>query len=265
VSSLNFGSYKLNHKSDPVLHASIDPDFHWEENPICRAVKSVGDHLIPKLPPVLDQGPIGSCAAHAGVGALEILLNLEGNLKMLSALHLYWIARALDGTTHEDAGTYLRSIVQQMHKIGVCADSVWPYQKPETMYRKPPPIESDIRASENRVSGYYKISSTGTQRLSDIATAIRADHPVIFGTQVGQAFMDTEGRTPLHPDPTDLGGGHATCLVGVQTISGRMSFCDKNSWSPSWASGGYAWLDQDYMTWEYTGDIWVLTRMNPIR
>jgi hypothetical protein len=242
----------------------VDPSFHSAANPIRLNAVATGDHIIPNLPPVLDQGQLGSCAANAGCGALEIILNNEGSLKLLSRLHLYWIARALDGSLGIDAGTYIRSIVQQMHRIGVCLEDLWPYLSPETNFLVPPPLEADVRASENRISGYYKIATTGTQRLSDIATAIRANHPVIFGTQVGKAFFNTDGKSPIVMDPNDTEGGHATCLMGVQSIAGRLSFRDKNSWSTAWADGGYCWLDQDYITWGNTDDIWVLTRMAPL-
>ena len=269
---LALNKFHLNHKTD--LEGDY-PDFASDTNPV-KGVRpgASNDHIIPNLPPILNQLEIGSCAANAGAGALEILLNNEGALKYLSRLHLYWIARALDGTTGDDAGTYLSSICQQMHKIGVCEEKVWSYD-PTVLIRRgskrlqkylcPPPIESDVRASENRVSGYYKITSRGQQRLNDIAAAIRADHPVIFGTEVGNDFMNTDGKTPVRPDPTDLQGGHATCLVGVQTVAGRMSFRDKNSWGTEWADQGYCWLDQDYMTWSYTDDIWVITRMDPLK
>lgn len=274
--NLALSQYKLNHKRDvagPLLEYEW-PSFEAHTNPVLKVSRaSAGDHIIPGLPPLLDQLNLGSCAANAGAGALEILLNNEGALRQLSRLHLYWIARAVDGTTTEDAGTYLSSIVQQMHKIGVCDESVWTYE-PDALVTHagnrvkkficPPPVESDIRASENRVSGYYRINTTGAQRLADITTAIRANHPVIFGTEVGDGFIKTKGITPVLPDPKDMQGGHATCLVGVQTIAGRQSFMDKNSWGPGWAAGGYCWLDQDYMTWGETSDIWVITRMSPL-
>ena len=260
----SYGQYILNHRSDPILEGVQDPSFHAPQNPIRANAQAVEDWMIPNLPPILDQLRIGSCAANAGNGALEILLNSEGALRSLSCLHLYWIARALDGSTGQDAGTHLRSIVQQMHRIGVCLDDYWPYVEPEKNYLVPPPLEADIRASENRISGYYKINSTGTQRLSDIATAIRANHPVIFGTGVGKVFFNTDGKSPIVMDPKDIEGGHATVLVGVQSIAGRMSFRNKNSWNVGWGDGGYCWLDQDYMTWSGTDDIWVLTRMNPL-
>lgn len=271
--NLALGRFKLNHKLDLEAPESQPyPSFAAKANPVIAAPRQAGDHIIPNLPPILNQGQIGSCAANAGVGALEILLNNEGAYKRLSQLHLYWIARALDGSTKEDAGTYLSSVTKQMHKIGVCSEQVWTYDPTQLVthagkqmqkYLCPPPLESDIRASENRVSGTYKINTRGSQRLADIATAIRADHPVIFGTQVGNAFMYTNGKTPIVPDTNDQQGRHATCLVGVQTIAGRMSFRDKNSWG-LWADEGYCWLDQDYITWSETTDIWVMTRMKPL-
>lgn len=261
--NLALGRYQLNHQPSPKPLGLLDPSFRAVNNPIRVLGLAAGDFIIPDLPPIDNQGQIGSCAAHAGAGALEILLSGEGAMTKLSRLHLYWIARALDGSTAEDAGTFLRSICQQLGKIGVCPEELWPYV--EGNFNLAPPLEAEIRASANRIAGYYRIETTGEQRLKDVEAAIRASHPVIFGTQVGNRFMQTSGKTPIAPDENDLQGGHATCLVGVQTTAGRLSFRDRNSWDDTWGDQGYAWLDQDYITWNNTDDIWVLTRMQPLR
>jgi len=259
--TLALGKYKLNHRRDP---AGSDISFSHPSNPVPSAVKASGDYIIPNLPPLLDQGQLGTCAANAGAGALQVILS-NANPPIHdepSRRLIYWCATSLDGTAGQDEGTYLRSVVQQMHKIGVCSNKLWPYSD-NIKSLVPPPPEVIIQASQNRIYGYYKIDSTGDQRLADLCTAIRANHPVIFGTLVGNAFMNTDGRTPLVPERNNE-GGHATCLVGVQSTGGRLSFRDKNSWGSSWADGGYCWLDQDYMTWENTSDLWVMTRMDAI-
>ena len=261
-----YKQYKLNHRKDPVLETP-DPSFSSPTNPIFKAIATVatrGDYIIPNLPPILDQGQLGSCAAHAGVGALEIL---QGNLdpplfQPLSRRFLYWLATSLDGNAGQDAGTYLRSIVQQAHKIGVCAETYWSYSDNAEDLVKPP-SEVFIRASENRIYAYYKIDSTGNQRLADICAAIWTNHPVIFGTLVGNAYMTTDGKSPLTPEKNNE-GGHATGLMGIQSIAGRLSFRDKGSYSSQWADGGYCWFDQDYITWENTSDLWVMTHVEPL-
>jgi hypothetical protein len=226
--------------------------------------RAAGDHVIEERTPISDQGPIGSCVANAVCDALEMVLGLEDPtaVRHLSRLHLYWSSRAAHGETGHDGGTYIRLAMRQANKLGVCAEEEWPYAP--AMVFQPPPVSSTLRASENKISGYYRVDSTGRERLEDIAWAIRSNHPVVFGTQVGENFQNyVRGSEALTP-PAKSDGGHATILTGVLTQGGRYRFLDRNSWGEGWGDRGHAWLDQDYLTWSETNDLWVLTRMEKL-
>jgi C1A family cysteine protease len=250
---------------DPPKKSTEAPDKLFLRAVFPPAAK--GDHVIRECTPVSDQGGIGSCVANATCDALEIVMGLESSvfLTQLSRMHLYWLARAADGTTTKDDGTYIRSALRQANKVGVCAEDEWPYAP--AMVFQPPPIRATVRASENKIAGYYRIDSTGRARLDDIAWAIRANHPVVFGTKVGKNWdaYAPGAEALLPPDPKDkTAGGHATILTGVIQQGGRYRFLDRNSWGDGWGEGGHAWLDEDYLTWGKTGDIWVLTRMGRV-
>ena len=62
-----------------------------------------------KCPPIENQGDIGSCTAHALVGALEFLEEKVGcPFVDLSRLFVYYNERAIEGTVKEDIGAFLR-------------------------------------------------------------------------------------------------------------------------------------------------------------
>src|SRR5437588_9492670 len=62
-----------------------------------------------KCPPVENQVEIGSCTAHALVGALEFLeIKDAGKFVDLSRLFLYYNELAIEGSVKEDSGGFLR-------------------------------------------------------------------------------------------------------------------------------------------------------------
>src|ERR1700693_2111075 len=61
--------------------------------------------LRPKCPPIENQGEIGSCTAHALVGALEFLeVKVGCPFVNLSRLFVYYNERAIEGTVKQDSG-----------------------------------------------------------------------------------------------------------------------------------------------------------------
>src|SRR5271157_2122346 len=59
-----------------------------------RNIKFQDVDLRPQMPPVYDQGQLGSCVDNAWAAALSFLENKEGNtFEMFSRLFLYWNAR----------------------------------------------------------------------------------------------------------------------------------------------------------------------------
>ena len=77
--------------------------------------------------PIEDQGNLGSCSAHAGVGALEFCEDKNfGKYLDASRLFLYKVTRNLLGITG-DQGASLRATMKAMAKFGVPPEKYWPY------------------------------------------------------------------------------------------------------------------------------------------
>ena len=88
------------------------------------------------MPPVYDQGSLGSCTANALMAAFEFDAKymFEG-----SRLFLYYNERCIENNVDEDSGAYLRDGIESLRKHGVCRESLWPYDV--SKYRDKPPAE----------------------------------------------------------------------------------------------------------------------------
>jgi len=220
-------------------------------------------YMIPEYTPISDQGPLSSCVANATADAFEIIKGLENpnKVKQLSRLFIYWNARLYSKDTDKDEGTYVMYAMDSLSQYGVCEETTWGYD-PNKVFAQPN-IVSYKEADDNtlKIDNYYKIRTLDQYRLNDIETALRANHPVIFGTKVNQDFANFGGGDDAFPEPTNYVGGHAMVIVGVRTKNNNKEFCIRNSWSSSWGNSGHAWLSSNYITSNYTDDLYVPTIM----
>jgi hypothetical protein len=227
----------------------------WDGSPL-------GLHAIAENTPLSNQGRVSACVANSWCDAMEILRGLERpeDVTQLSRLFLYWNARALHQATDKDRGTYIRAAAQQLRKLGICEERFWPYD-PDRVSR-PPPASCYTMAAENRLTGFYRVSGQGEVRLRAVELALRANHPVIFGTVINKTFHTYRGggHTFFIPESEHV-GAHAMILTGVDRVGGRRRFLVRNSWGVDWGDLGHAWIDESYLTWEGTDDLWVGTRM----
>lgn len=217
---------------------------------------------------IFDQGQEDSCVANAWIADLMILLYLQTGLvpDMLSRQFVYWTARCVSQQQTVDGGTFLRNGAQALSTTGVCTEQYFPYNP--SMVLTSPPEAAFFNASNNLLlaGGYYSVTDLGEALCDDLETAIKANHPPVFGTQVGQDFMNYFGSN-MNPNyifdaPTaNIAGGHALLLAGVRRVNGNRQFKVRNSWSDQWGINGYAWFSEEYLMNNITNDFWVGTQM----
>jgi C1A family cysteine protease len=226
------------------------------------------EYVIPEHTPISAQGGAGTCVANAMCDGCEMLLGLEhgaSKVVQLSRRHLYWTSRYTHRMTDEDKGTFLSAAAWQMQEVGVMPEEYFPYSDALADLVVSPPLEAYTMASENRVTGHFRIVTRGDELLDDIEQCIRSNNPVGFGTAVADDFKRYRGGGAVFPRPTGgLVGRHAMLIVGVRYRDGRREFLLRNSWGGLWGDGGHVWVDQDYITWRESEDFWMLTRMQLI-
>ncbi len=204
----------------------------------------------------MDQQDLSSCVGNATVESVEILNNMAGYRPVpLSRLFVYNMARIRTNSLDKDEGTYIRVAFDCLSRFGVCDEYLWPYEDAAVFLS--PSLKAQRQAVGHRIHSYYRIDSAGDARVNDIVTALRANHPVVFGTLVASEFRDVVDRSPLStPGPNaQILGGHALVIVGY--LNGN--FLIKNSWGTSWGSHGFCVMTPDYLTWSGTSDLWVPT------
>lgn len=224
------------------------------------------EHIIPEFTPVSNQLDIGSCASNAVADMMEILDGLDGNdeVEQLSRLWLYWLARYLVGDTDKDEGSYIRANFHQLTKVGIIPEKHFPYLH-ANVYPKQVELDLYTMASNNRLTGFYRLTSIDAQRAMEVELAVRTNHPITFGTPVNTDFTKYSGGGQVwFPPENSWAGRHAMLVTGVRYVNASRQFLVRNSWGKNWGEFGHCWMDESYIMWAETQDLWVGTKCTPL-
>jgi C1A family cysteine protease len=201
--------------------------------------------LRPKMPPIYDQGQLGSCTANAIGTAFEFDQRKEG-LKdfMPSRLFIYYNERAMEGTVDTDSGAMIRDGMKSVAKVGVCTENTWPYDIPK--FTQKPPKNAYDEATKHQALVYRRVLGN----LHQMQGCLASGYPFVFGFSVYESFMSPTvartGEVPLPPRGEQLIGGHAVVAVGYDDAIQR--FIVRNSWGAGWGKKGYCTMPYGYLT-----------------
>jgi C1A family cysteine protease len=196
------------------------------------------------MPPVYDQGQLGSCTANAIGAAMEYERDRQGGSDFMpSRLFIYYNERAVEGTVGSDSGAQIRDGIKVVNANGVCPETMWPYDI-STFTIKPP--KRCYVAAHTDVAVQYE----AIQTLGDLKNAIAAQLAVVFGFTVYESFesqaVAQTGNIPMPQKGEKTVGGHAVLAVGYSDQDGHVIV--RNSWGSTWGAAGYFYMPYEYMT-----------------
>ena len=206
----------------------------------------------PKMPPVFNQGNLGSCTAQAFTAVYHFLK--PGFLG--SRLFLYYNERMLENDIPNDSGATLYSGVACLKKYGICLESLYPYIIAD--FTKPPSAAIYKAALPNRLVKAQNLPNS----IASMQNALASGFPFVVGlaiyTEFESAIVSKTGVVPMPKASSSFLGGHAVVVVGYDNKTRR--FKVRNSWGVGWGVKGYFFLPYQYLQkTNLSSDLWVLS------
>lgn len=227
--------------------------------------------------PIENQGMLGSCTAHAGVGVVEYLQrratrgrkHIDGSRNFV-----YYNMRKLAGLTG-DSGGWLRTTMAALVLAGVPHEKYHPYTDGPGFDIEPPSWVYAVADNYEalRYFSHDPLGAPGERVLASVKKYLAAGIPSMFGFWGFPSawYCDVSGGIP-YPCPREyIQWGHAVVAVGYddtkkltnlvckQTTTGALLF--RNSWGTGWGEKGYGWLPYDYVLKGLALDFWSLLCM----
>jgi C1A family cysteine protease len=206
--------------------------------------------------PIENQRTLGSCTAHALVGALEFLeVKIGCPFVDLSRLFVYYNERLIEGTVESDAGAFLRDGIKSLAKQGVCPEQSWPYDVSD--FARKPGTSCYRTARKHRIKSYHRING-----VDEMRSCLADGYPFVFGFTVYSAFesksVAKSGKLNMPNYKTEkVEGGHAVMAVGYNHSAKR--FLIRNSWDTDWGMNGYFTMPYDYLAdRNLSDDFWTI-------
>lgn len=234
-------------------------DFLYSPNP-AQKLPSLVD-LRPNMPPVYDQGELGSCTANAIAAAFEYQL-MKLSLKRFtpSRLLIYYNERLLEGTIHQDAGAQIRDGIKVVSAYGAVDEKKWPYVI--SKFDVSPPKKVITEEHESKALTYTRLNNTN---ISQLKACLAGGAPFVFGFSVYEGFESDQvaqtGFVSMPGKNEQLIGGHAVLAAGYD--DSKQSFIVRNSWGENWGLSGYFYLPYAYVTnTSLADDFWNITKVN---
>jgi len=205
--------------------------------------------LRPKMPPVYNQGNLGSCTANA----LCAVFAYESAGFQGSRLFLYYNERVLENDVPQDAGAFLSDGVKCLEKYGVCPESEWPYVISKFA------IKPSAVCYTDALKHVVIKASNIPNNLISMKHSLSLGLPFVVGILIFESFeTEAVARTGFVPMPKPhehILGGHAVVVCGYDDV--KQLFIVRNSWGVGWGVKGYFYLPYAYLTNSaYSSDLW---------
>ncbi len=222
------------------------------------------------MPPIYDQGQLGSCVANALAAAVDYERKKQGLRFMTpSRLFIYYNARDIEQSVAVDSGCMIRDAMKSLVSLGTCVEAFWKYSE----YFADAPGKLCYSTALQHQSLEY---SSPQQNQASLKLTLAAGTPFVFGFSVYESFMsDAVAQTGIVPMPKRNEGqigGHAVAAIGYDDLTGHStlpyplrppvpSFLCRNSWGSMWGMRGHFWMPFDYvLDNNLADDLWIITK-----
>ncbi|MEW8437691.1 MAG: C1 family peptidase [Candidatus Thiodiazotropha taylori] len=196
---------------------------------------------------ILDQGLEGACTGFGLAATINRLHQTHGRDTRVSARMLYEMAKIHDEWPGENyAGSSCRGAIKGWYHMGVCRESLWPYQsdRPGNLTIKK---AKDARAQT--LGAYFRIR----KNIVDMHSALNEVGVVYASAAVHSGWSERACRNGSIPLRKTTTGYHAFSIVGYDD----KGFWVQNSWGEDWGRDGIAhWSYEDWM--QNVSDAWVV-------
>jgi C1A family cysteine protease len=214
------------------------------------------------MPPVYNQGQIGSCTANAIAGAMQFIRRKQKYHDYTpSRLFIYYNERVMENTVNSDAGAMIRDGIKSVNSIGACAEEHWPYDV--SQFAQKPDANAYALAPYDASLSYNRVNQDVNSMRSVLATGV----PFVFGFTVYESFeSDAVASTGIVPMPgknESTLGGHAVVCCGYNHKN--KLFIVRNSWGDGWGDKGYCYMPYDYLSdVDLASDMWHIDMVGKI-
>jgi C1A family cysteine protease len=224
-------------------------------------LKLPASYIIPraKLPPVFDQGQLGSCVGNS----VSTVMSMVRKVKPRSRLFIYYEARRLINETDRDEGCYIRDAVKVVANLGAPREDIWPYYVGNVFVD--PPLNIDRSAKTAKIFKYARLNTR-----EDFRKCLAEGYPFVIGFSVYDGFTNGKGistEIQLLPEPGQvLTGGHAVAVIGYDSNFRESQWAKdniargfpiekipndvyivRNSWGIGWGRNGDFAIDAHYL------------------
>lgn len=208
-----------------------------------------------EMPPIFDQGQLGSCSANA---ANACVAHAERKAKdpdygKLSRLWTYWYAREKINATESDSGSFIRDNFKIISERGVPREMYWPYAIEH--FRERPPER--VSALQHQVLEYRSILDSSEQ---DMLACLNEGYPFAFGFPVYESFLSIGSDGKWNPQSGEsIIGYHAVVAVGYD-FSSDGNWVIRNSWGLGDGDRGHFYVPRNFMV-ANAFDCWTVRRV----
>jgi hypothetical protein len=195
---------------------------------------------------ILDQQREDACTGFGLAAVINLLRARNGRGGQVSPRMLYEMARRYDDWPGEDyGGSSCRGAIKGWYHMGVCSDSVWPYDpdRPGALT-----VDRAREAFDCTIGAYYRLRPD----VVDFHAALNEVGAIFASARVHRGWQRTRVRDGVISTEAGMPGGHAFAIVGYNAEG----FWVQNSWGDRWGKNGLAlWRYEDWK--ENLYDAWV--------